>query len=445
LFLNSGYAVFCPAWRGENGNNGIFEFLGAEVTDVVNAMEFLAARPEIDGNNVFIAGHSMGATLALLAAEISDRPRGVGACGAMPDIQQSLAEMAAEGQEPPEDIVFDWKNPLAGTVRSPIRFVKDLKCPVAMYYGDEESFQIAQAKVMASHAEKFDRQVTVETIKNTDHFTALTPALPRVLKFFDQLRKQPRQTPVKPSAYPTPTMESLNSVVSESLNESGFHAWGPGFAEKVSLDWNLKSDPGRPPADFTAASQSPFLASRNPVLKHNPRWNMLGQSIVNLETMEVRYLDGKIPNLTNAERGRPMFADLGPHGSHFAYRWIDGSNRPLAVTIHDTKDASLVQYIVHASTARISAAGSAIVEKRGKLHTVELKKGAELSPPISAGDAWALSPGGRWLAILSKPDIKRDEVEDEATLVVYDSISGEKRAESIHRNLVLRETLGVIV
>jgi len=74
-YWEAGFVVMVPMLRGENGQSGDFSFLYDEVDDVLAAAAFLARHPAVDSSRIFLAGHSAGATLALLVAETSSRFR----------------------------------------------------------------------------------------------------------------------------------------------------------------------------------------------------------------------------------------------------------------------------------------------------------------------------------------------------------------------------------
>lgn len=133
--LAAGYAVFVPAWRGENGNAGNFEMFYGEVDDVIAAMDFLAQLPEIDENAISLVGHSAGATIALLAAECSDRANAVIACSPVVDVTELVRLFGPEiYEEAPFDVLDTWETDL----RSPIHFLDELSCPAHLYFGSEE-------------------------------------------------------------------------------------------------------------------------------------------------------------------------------------------------------------------------------------------------------------------------------------------------------------------
>ena len=73
-----------PTLRGENGLPGAYSMFYNEV-DVLAAAEALAKHPGVDGTRLYVSGHSVGGTLALLAAMSSKRFRAAASFSGSPD------------------------------------------------------------------------------------------------------------------------------------------------------------------------------------------------------------------------------------------------------------------------------------------------------------------------------------------------------------------------
>lgn len=179
-FIKNGYAVFFPTWRGENGNPGDFEMCFGEVDDAVAAIDYLASRKDIDKNNIFGVGHSIGGTVIMLAAELTPKLRKVAACGGFPD-------MAAAGKA--YDLApFDDQNVGERELRSPALHISDLQCPMLLLYGSSDrgdQFFFDQAQKLAPEAEKLHKTVQVEMLPNTDHLSAMIKGIPKMMSFFE--------------------------------------------------------------------------------------------------------------------------------------------------------------------------------------------------------------------------------------------------------------------
>ena len=73
-FLEAGFAVLMPTLRGENGNPGEHELFWGELDDARAAISWLQAQPEIDGELVFVFGHSAGGVISGLVS-LCETPR----------------------------------------------------------------------------------------------------------------------------------------------------------------------------------------------------------------------------------------------------------------------------------------------------------------------------------------------------------------------------------
>lgn len=73
-YRDAGFAVLAPMLRGENGQAGVYTLFYDEVDDVLAAGEYLRKQPYVDGERLFVAGHSVGGTLAPCRSGIEPIP-----------------------------------------------------------------------------------------------------------------------------------------------------------------------------------------------------------------------------------------------------------------------------------------------------------------------------------------------------------------------------------
>lgn len=175
-YREAGYTVMMPMLRGENGQPGDYSLFYDEVSDVLKAAEFLASRPEVDTSHIYIAGHSIGGTLTLLAAMASDRFCEAASFSGSPD-------QIAWSSGQPEIIPFDRSNVREFQMRSPIAFATSFKCPVRIYCGSSERFFSGGSQQLASLA----RQAHVDVIAISvpgDHFSAVPAEIQQSIEFF---------------------------------------------------------------------------------------------------------------------------------------------------------------------------------------------------------------------------------------------------------------------
>jgi dipeptidyl aminopeptidase/acylaminoacyl peptidase len=179
-FREAGYIVMMPMLRGENGLPGEYTLFYHEVEDVLAASTFLAARPDVDTNHLYIAGHSVGGTLVMLAAMATDRFRAAASFSGSPD----QAEWT-KGQE--QFIPFDPNDRREFQMRSPLAFATSFKCPARLYYGTKEIFFDPLIRRTATLAKEKNLDVEAIAVPG-DHFGAVPGEIRRSIEFFQSRR-----------------------------------------------------------------------------------------------------------------------------------------------------------------------------------------------------------------------------------------------------------------
>ena len=89
-FRDAGYVVMLPTMRGENGQHGVFTLYYDEVSDVLNAADYLRSLPQVDPNRLFVTGYSVGGTLTMLASELYPHFRAAASISGTPDVATYL-------------------------------------------------------------------------------------------------------------------------------------------------------------------------------------------------------------------------------------------------------------------------------------------------------------------------------------------------------------------
>jgi dienelactone hydrolase len=176
-FRDAGFVTMVPILRGENGQPGNFTLFYDEVDDAVAAGEALAKTPGVDPNRIYVAGHSAGGTLAMLAAMTSKRFKACASLAGSPDQGKFL-------QYEPVDPPFDPENAREIEMRSPLAYPKSFKCPVRVYYGDEEGPVASKAaRRLADKARAAGLDVQAVEVRG-DHMAMRDPALKLAVAFF---------------------------------------------------------------------------------------------------------------------------------------------------------------------------------------------------------------------------------------------------------------------
>jgi acetyl esterase/lipase len=199
-YRDAGYVVLVPILRGENGQPGSFSLFYDEVDDVLAAAKYLAEQPYVDPERLYLAGHSSGGTVALLAAMASKQFRAVASFDGLPD----LAAVFKPGKKPKE-ARFDLSDPRELQVRSPLAYAGSFKCPARLYYSHQawEHMHLTSQRTAAVAKE---RRLDVEAILvEGNHYSMVRPAMKQSIEFFRA------KTPAKrPASQPPQDGKRLN-------------------------------------------------------------------------------------------------------------------------------------------------------------------------------------------------------------------------------------------
>jgi dienelactone hydrolase len=177
-FRDAGFIVMTPVLRGENGLPGFYSMFYDEIDDVNAAADALAGLPYVDGKRIYVAGHSVGGTMTLLAAMTSNRFRAAAAFSGSPD-----QVVWARGQ--PDLVPFDAADMREFQMRSPLAFPRSFKCPVRIYYGSQEFFFADPSQKTANLAKAANLDVEAVSVPG-DHMSSVDPAMRLCVEFFKQ-------------------------------------------------------------------------------------------------------------------------------------------------------------------------------------------------------------------------------------------------------------------
>ncbi|HVX12854.1 MAG TPA: alpha/beta fold hydrolase [Pirellulales bacterium] len=175
-YRDAGYVVMEPVLRGENGQPGNFTLFFDEVEDVLGAADALRNLSYVDADRVYVAGHSAGGTLAMLAAMASDKFRAAAAFSGSPDAGQLVRDL-------PHLSVFDTSDIRELQIRSPSVYGASFKCPARLYYGAAEGWAAASTAQTANLARGSGIDVEAVLVPG-DHFSSVPDAIRRSIEFF---------------------------------------------------------------------------------------------------------------------------------------------------------------------------------------------------------------------------------------------------------------------
>lgn len=183
-FANRGYLVIQPQFRGSRGFGtehvlaGHGEWGKKMQTDLLDAIDVLAAQKLIDKDKVCIVGWSYGGYAALAGGAFDgDAYKCVVAVNGVADINRILRDEKRE-ENRYMDVYAYWnrnirKNKLSEeelSAISPADHAENFKAPVLIIYGeDDEVVSADQSKIMIKALKKADKEVEVLKIKDEGH------------------------------------------------------------------------------------------------------------------------------------------------------------------------------------------------------------------------------------------------------------------------------------
>jgi dienelactone hydrolase len=181
LYRDAGFVVLTPILRAENGQPGAWSYFYDEVDDVLAAADYLSKQPYVDASRLFVAGHSTGGTLTLLAALASPRFRAAASFDGAP-YRPDFVNHA-------KNVPFDNSDPHETRLRSPIAYAGSFKCPVRMYHAKES--QGAGLMSLRTAALAKLRGLDVEAVEmEGNHATHVPQAMKQSIEFFQKVSAQ---------------------------------------------------------------------------------------------------------------------------------------------------------------------------------------------------------------------------------------------------------------
>jgi len=160
MFARLGYVVLASDYRGVAGSQGKREVAKGEIDDVLNAIQFARALPEVDPKRTVMLAFSHGGAIALHAAardssigaivtvgapiEFADCYRHwVETVGRQPELKPLVALSTIVGGTP-QELPAAWKE------RSALYVADKIKCPVLLIQGGKDTaIPVEQAQRMA--------------------------------------------------------------------------------------------------------------------------------------------------------------------------------------------------------------------------------------------------------------------------------------------------------
>ena len=164
-FRKAGMVMMFPSLRSGNKNPGLYEGFYGEVDDVIAAAEYLKKQPWVDGDRLYLGGHSTGGTLVLLVAECTDQFRAVFSFGPLNDPSGYSGDL-----RPPVNST----NPTEIKLRSPGLWLESVRTPTFVLEGRATGQTNIMALATMDNVNKNPKNTFVG-VAGADHFSILAP------------------------------------------------------------------------------------------------------------------------------------------------------------------------------------------------------------------------------------------------------------------------------
>ena len=140
------------------------------------AADVLRIQPGVDPARLFLAGHSVGGTLTLLAAMSTPLFRASASFSGNPDACAFFRRF-------PEDIRFNTADALEFDMRSAACFAESFKCPMLLLHGSGENGSDAAIRLTVARSQAARLNVQRGVIDG-DHTSAIAGESAESLRFF---------------------------------------------------------------------------------------------------------------------------------------------------------------------------------------------------------------------------------------------------------------------
>lgn len=172
-FMDSGFVVMVPTFRGEAGNDGNYEFSYGEVDDAAAAARWLAHQPGVDPTQIYAFGWSYGGSVAALLSLFDDLPLlHTGSCGGL------LYPQLFDDPLMRELIPFDLTNPMEIEMRILPGNVRWMRRRHYAFIGTADQSFVPAVNVAQQEIGEGDSLLQILMVPG-DHFTSAKAAIER--------------------------------------------------------------------------------------------------------------------------------------------------------------------------------------------------------------------------------------------------------------------------
>lgn len=169
--VKKNYVIIASQYRQGGGSQGVDEFGGADVHDVLRLYEIVKTLPYVDTKNIFILGYSRGSIMTYRMLQQQTPVNAAATIGGVTDLftLEDFGErvLLKFGKLVP---TFGKSRDVELAKRSAIRWVQSFNVPLLLLHGqDDKTVSVQQSEKLARELEKHNKTVKLITYPGCDH------------------------------------------------------------------------------------------------------------------------------------------------------------------------------------------------------------------------------------------------------------------------------------
>lgn len=171
-FAHGGYLVYASNYRGNDGSEGIEEFGGADVGDVLNLIEIAKQNPAWDGKNIFMQGHSRGGMMTYACLRRNKTITAAVSIAGFSDMFQGIVERPEMETKVHRQLIKVPENEReeAYKARSAIFWADEIDAPLLLLHGDaDDRVDVSHSINLAKKLEEAGKEYELVIYKGGSH------------------------------------------------------------------------------------------------------------------------------------------------------------------------------------------------------------------------------------------------------------------------------------
>ncbi len=171
-FARAGYIVYASNYRGNDGGEGMEEFGGSDVNDVLNLIEAARQNPAWDGKNIFIQGHSRGGMMTYMSLRRNKSITAAISIAGVSDLGQSGVERPGMEENVYSKLIKvpESERAEAYKKRSAVCWADEIDAPLLLLHGDaDDRVDVSHSINMAKKLEEYGKEHELVVYEGGNH------------------------------------------------------------------------------------------------------------------------------------------------------------------------------------------------------------------------------------------------------------------------------------